>query len=97
MKEAIVIFIVLLALIGLTAFRYRKQLMTMLNVWRMLKTMRHPGKQRENHIEGGNKASGPLVNCSKCGTWVPEERAIKIGRTSFYCSADCVEKTAKVV
>jgi len=95
MKETIVILLVLLVLISLTAFRYRKQLMTMLNVWRMLKSMRQAGKQKDHHIEDGGKSSGPLVNCSKCGTWVPEGRAIKLGRTSFYCSADCMEKSAK--
>ncbi|MBC7901040.1 MAG: hypothetical protein H7070_13425 [Saprospiraceae bacterium] len=95
MKEAIVILVVLLILVGLTAFRYRKQLMAMVNVWRMLKSMRQAGRQREDRIEGDNKASGPLVNCAKCGKWVPEDRAIKLGRTSFYCTAGCMEKSAK--
>ena len=96
MKEAIFILLVLLILVGLTAFRYRKQLMAVLNVWRMLKSLRQAGKANKNHIEGGQTSSGPLVNCAKCGTWVPEDRAIKLGRTSFYCSANCMEKSAKV-
>ena len=94
MKEAIVILLVLLVLAGLTAFRYRKQLATMLNVWRMLKSIRQAGGQKEDRIRGGNKADGPLVHCSKCGKWVPEGRAIKLGHTSSYCSADCLEKSA---
>lgn len=96
MKEAIVILAVILLLLGLTAFRYRKQLLAVLNVWRMLKTIRQGGTQNEDKIDGGNQASGPLVNCSKCGTWVPEGRAIKLGRTSFFCSAECMQKSATV-
>lgn len=93
MKEAIFILLIVAVLIGLTAFRYRKQILAVLNVWRMLKSMKHantPG------IEGSERASGPLVNCAKCGTWVPETHAMKFGKNSYYCSAACVEKSAKM-
>ncbi len=95
MKEALFILLVILILFGFTAIRYRKQIVTMLNVWRMLKTMRQSNGSRNNHIEAGDIAAGPLVNCAKCGTWVPEDNAIRLGRTSFYCSANCMEKSAK--
>lgn len=96
MKEAIFILLIVAVLIGWTVFRYRKQLAAMLNVWRMLKTLREGNKPGEGRIAGSEKASGPLVNCAKCGTWVPETRAVKLGKNSYYCSAACVEKSARM-
>ena len=39
-----------------------------------------------------------LVRCDRCGTWVPADRALKLGSgLATYCSADCVaEKQRKV-
>ncbi len=97
MKEAIFILLIVAVLIGLTAFRYRKQLAAVLNVWRMLKSMRQVDSRDEGRIEGSERTSGPLVNCAKCGTWVPETRAMKFGKNSYYCSAACVEKSARIM
>jgi len=94
MREALFILIVVGLLLAFTAFRYRRQIMGAYQVWKMLKgTAIRPGESRET-IDGGNEASGPLVNCAKCGTWVPESRAIKLGARMFYCSTACVERSA---
>lgn len=39
-----------------------------------------------------------LVRCDRCGTWVPADRALKLGSgLATYCSAECVaEKQRKV-
>jgi hypothetical protein len=88
MREAIVILIVIAVLLGLTAVRYRKQIVAMLHVWRMLKQMRgNAGGQINN---GGTPASQRLVSCAKCGTWVPESSAMRIGPNTFYCSKKCM-------
>jgi hypothetical protein len=91
MKEAIFIVVILLVLLVLTAIRYRKQLIAVLNVWRMLRQI---NTTRGAQINTSPKSAGQLVNCVKCGTWISESQAIKLGRASFYCSADCVEKSA---
>jgi hypothetical protein len=93
MREAIFILVVIVALFALTAIRYRKQLTAGVRIWRMLRaarTSRNIGLGERDEPHG----KGPLVRCSTCGTWVPEERATKLGRATFYCSSNCVEKTA---
>ncbi len=98
MREAILILIVIAVLFGLTAYRYRRQLSTMLHLWRMMRSMRTKmNAARENRIEEKEDVDiGNLVNCSKCGTWVPEMRAIGLGKKTFYCSTVCLEKSARV-
>lgn len=91
MREAVFILVVLLVILGLTAYRYRRQIGTMLNLYRMMKSMRQMNKPANNRIDGDDKSSGPLVNCAKCGTWVPENRAIKLRGNTVFCSAECLE------
>jgi hypothetical protein len=95
MKEAFFILLVLIALAGLTAYRYRRQLMAMLNFWRTLQSMRQTGRPSNNRIQDEPAAAGPLVNCPKCGKWVQEEKAIKLGRSTYYCSTKCLEASVK--
>ena len=94
MREAFVILIVLAVLVGLTAIRYRKQIAAMMHIWRSLKSMRQQAAQRQVQPEKPEDL-GPLVNCSKCGTWVPEQRGIKLRGGTFYCSSNCLETAAK--
>ena len=97
MREAIFIFVVVFVLLALTAIRYRKQIVGMLQVWRMLKSMRQMPRANGEQVNGQDDVSkGPLVNCAKCGTWVPESRSIRLGTKTFYCSAACVEKEVEV-
>lgn len=97
MREAIFILIVLAALLGLTAYRHRRQIRMALELWRTVKSMRKVNHQAAaGSINEKPAAKGNLVNCSKCGTWVPEGNAIKLGRNAFYCSAKCLESKARV-
>ena len=96
MKEALVILIVLAVILALTAFRYRRQIGAVLQIWRSLKAVRDQIK--EKRVEGSSEeqvSAGPLVNCAKCGTWVPEQRAIKLRGGIFYCSSACLETTTQ--
>jgi hypothetical protein len=96
MKEALVILAVLAVILVLTVVRYRKQIAAMLHIWRSLKSMRNQLRQdRDQTGSDENIAAGPLVNCAKCGTWVPEQRAIRLRGGVFYCSANCLETTGK--
>jgi hypothetical protein len=93
MREALFILLIIGVILALTAYRYRKQIATMLRIWRSLKAVREQVKQKTPPpVE--SKTSGRLVNCAKCGTWIPEERAIELRGGSKYCSAACLETTS---
>ena len=95
MREALFILLVIVILTVFTAYKYRKQIRAVREFWRMAKDMRQMHNQVRREVEEPKPvAPGKLVNCSKCGTWVPEDRAIKLGRTSVFCSSNCLERSA---
>ena len=101
MREALVILLVLGIILVLTAVRYRKQIGAAIRIWQSLKSMKQQMSKQMNQRgdQGGpeiDAAAGPLVNCAKCGTWVPEQRAIKLRGGMTYCSAACLETTGSV-
>jgi hypothetical protein len=90
MKEAFFILLVIAVILALTAIRYRRQIAAMMHIWRSLKSMRAQVKEKQVRADDAVSA-GPLVNCAKCGTWVPEQRAIKLRGGAIYCSTSCME------
>ncbi len=95
MKEAVFILLIIAVILVLTAIRYRRQIGAMLHIWRSLKSMR--GQMKTGQMKPEEKIpAGPLVNCAKCGTWVPEQRAIKLRGGTFYCSSSCLESAVTV-
>jgi hypothetical protein len=38
-----------------------------------------------------SQAEHKLVRCVNCGTWIPSDKAMRVG-TTIYCSAECIEK-----
>ncbi len=96
MREALFILFVVFLLFGLTAIRYRKQIAGMIGLARMLKDVKGSVGQSRS-IRGNEQASLQLVNCTTCGVWVPQNKAIKLRDGNFYCSNDCVEQAAKPV
>ena len=95
MRDALFILLGLVVLAGLTVYRYRKQIRSILEFWKTIQTIRSGAKSARGEIRDEPAANGPLVHCPKCGTWVPEERAIRLGRTAFYCSTKCLEASSK--
>ena len=92
MREAFFILLVIAVILALTAYRYRSHIGAIYRFWKILRSTK---VERKSEIgEPAEAVKGPLVNCAKCGTWVPESKAIKLGARVFYCSAACVEKTA---
>ncbi len=93
MIKLLVIAFLLIVLLGLVLLRFRKQIQTALYVFRMFRQMRKVNQpRRENVLEKEQKAGGgKLVRCARCGTWIPETSAMKLGAKNFYCSANCVE------
>ena len=98
MKEALFILLVFGVILVLTAVRYRRQIAGMMQIWRSLKAMRQQIKQKQarDDIEPERVSAGKLVNCSGCGTWVPESRAIGLRGGIFYCSSACLETRSNV-
>ncbi len=88
MREALFILLVLFILLALTAVRYRKQIAGLLSVARMLKEAKRAAASGVRDLP--NEKAGPkaLVNCSECGVWVPETKAIRTGST-VVCSEKC--------
>ncbi len=95
MREALFILLVLVVLAALTAYRYRRQIRSVLEFWKTIQSMRAVVKPKPGEMPDEPAARGPLVHCPKCGTWVPEDRAIRLGRSAFYCSTKCLEASVK--
>ena len=95
MREALVILVVLLILLALTALKYRKQIATVVGVGRMIRDAAAGGTNRREPRIKQQVDSGKLVSCTKCGTWVPESRAIKFGGGTFFCTDACLQGSIK--
>ena len=92
MKEALVILLVMAVLVALTAVKYRRQIVGAIQIWRSMKAFRQQLNQKsQTPNEPRPVNAGKLVNCAKCGTWVPEQRAIKLRNGTYFCSSSCVE------
>jgi len=94
MTKFLVIIFLVLVFSGLVLLRFRKQIQTAMYVLRMFRQMRRANQQptTEKTIEKQEKpAGGKLIRCARCGTWIPETSAMKLGAKTYYCSANCIE------
>ncbi len=94
MRDAIFILFVIFVLLGLTAIKYRKQIANLMELARVIKGTAIPGDLSPRNFPENNTASIPLVNCSKCGVWVPQNKARKL-LDIFFCSDECVQAARK--
>ena len=90
MREALFILVILLVLGALTAIRYRKQIAGMIGMARMLKEAKQNISIGSTNVIREPEKSIPLVNCSKCGVWIPQTKARKINDL-FYCCDKCLK------
>ncbi len=97
MKEVFFIFLVLIVLAAMTAYRYRRGIRAFLEFWRMVRTAQVSGRPAGKQIHEQPAAAEPLVHCPKCGKWISENDAIRLGRTMYYCSTKCLEASTKSV
>jgi hypothetical protein len=73
--------IVIAILLAMIAVRYRKQVNNLIATARLLKE----AKDAAQRAQLGQRAPSPqrtktpvhLVNCSKCGVWVPGDKAVR--------------------
>lgn len=93
-------FLLILGLLVILAMfigrRYRRQIETALYVFRMFRKMREMNNSAETSgkqiDQTSNSMDVQLVRCVKCGSWTPQSNALRFGKNSFYCSANCMEK-----
>lgn len=96
----ILIVILILTVIALLVFaRYRRQIMTAIQIWRMFRQM-NAGTRQTSEERGSRKTKGelkdtPLLRCEKCGKWVPGEGTVNLGNKN-YCSTACLERAARI-
>ncbi len=91
MKEVLVILAVIAVMLILTAVRYRKQIAGVVGIARMLRDATRSVEGMRQDLPGDSARSVQLVNCIKCGVWVPQANARKVGDV-FYCSDACLTR-----
>lgn len=89
MREALFILLVVFVLLAWTAFRYRKQIGGIVGFAKMLKDAQSGLTSGVRQVNPKSENGIPLVNCSRCGVWVPQNKARKLGDL-FFCSDECV-------
>lgn len=94
----LIILLILLVVLALVVFRYRKQIQAGWQIWRVLRQMRQVGKNETKPKEKKkeNLKEVPLVRCEKCGKWISPEGALKLRPEKYYCSSTCMERAAKL-
>lgn len=90
MREALFILAVIAVILGYTAFRHRKTIAAVFQIFRML---RSPGEMQNRFGNSHGSPSGAsgvkLVRCESCGVRIPEDRIIQANSGRSYCSREC--------
>ena len=90
----IIVLLVILAVIGLVLYRYRKQIQTGWIMWqtfRKLKQQMKP-KQQKTVEKKSRSQDSELVMCPKCNKWTPKDDAVKL-KSNYFCSHTCMEES----
>lgn len=95
-----IIILGLLAVLAMfIAVRFRRQIQMGLYVFKMFRQMRQMSKpeQPEKQLKKtAGEADVQLVRCAKCGSWIPQNTALKLSKNTFYCSSKCMESAVRV-
>ncbi len=91
------IILIFIAVAGITALRYRRQIQSAIYVWQMFKKARQVTKPQGKQIEKTeNTKDVQLVRCAKCGTWTPQKNAVNLRSKAIYCSINCMENAVRI-
>jgi hypothetical protein len=97
MKWLILLLFLFLMAVLIMVIRYRRQIKTGWQVWKMFRQMRQMGKTNvKQHNKRETLKDVPLVRCEKCGKWISPEGALKLRQEKYYCSSVCMEKAARL-
>jgi len=88
----------LLLIISLVYWRFRRQIQTAWQLWLMFRQIRQTGKPAEKPVPKKTESlkETPLVRCEKCGKWTSPESALKFRQDKYYCSSGCMERAARL-
>ncbi|HYJ90313.1 MAG TPA: hypothetical protein VEV84_03320 [Pyrinomonadaceae bacterium] len=93
MREVVFILIVIAVLLALTAIKYRRQIVTLITFWKQFQAARARLQQSANTQRPIESDRGiGLVNCARCGKWIPENEARRHSPTTFICVNGCLSK-----
>lgn len=93
----LILLLLFLVLVSVIAFRYRRQLQTALQVWRMFRQFRKVSQTPDKKIESRSADKNEqLVRCARCGKWISKTDALNLRSKTVYCSANCMEKAARI-
>jgi hypothetical protein len=89
MREFILILAVIALLLGLTAIRYRRQIVAFIRFWREIQAVRQRiNSGNERIVENNDEAGIQLVKCVSCSKWLPPGAAVKVS-SGFACADSC--------
>jgi hypothetical protein len=94
------ILVLLSILVMFVVTRYRRHIQTgiyVLKMFRQMRRMNKPEKQEKQIENTSNPNDVELVRCAKCGSWMPQNTALKFSKNTFYCSSKCIEQAVKTV
>ena len=95
MRELFFILIVAAVLLGLTAIKYRQQIVALIMFWKQFQAARARIQQASNGPRPIEPDRGiKLVNCARCGRWVPENTARRHSPATFICASGCESKSS---
>ena len=98
MREIVVILLVIAVLLGLTAIRYRNQIVSIIRFWRQMQSVRQRINGRDpQSIPNANESDTGigLVRCTSCGKWVSPAEAVR-GISGFVCLNTCNPINAEI-
>lgn len=88
----LILFALFLFLLMMISVRFKRQIIEMIQVWKVFKQVNNPPeKQIKKESDNGDIS---LIKCAKCGNWIPQNETMNFRSTEFYCSVNCVEKSA---
>lgn len=90
----IIILLLLIALVLVIAWRYRKQIQTAWFMYQAFRRMRQQMKPpAERQVEPKTRSGDTeLVRCPKCQKWMAKDDAVKL-KADYYCSLSCLEES----
>ena len=90
----LIILVLLVALVLVVAWHYRKQLQTAWFMYQAFKRMRQNMKPpAEKQVEPKTRSGDTeLVRCPKCQKWIPKDDAVKL-KSDYFCSLTCLEES----
>lgn len=87
MREVLFVLAVVLVMLALTAFKYRRQLASLYGLIRFLNSDQAEGTIGLDVTRRAGSA-GQLVKCDVCGVWVPKAMA-RLQENMSICSDNC--------